>query len=250
MKNILLTILLILGATAVSADDHLPTAGEILQNGKVLHKEIHLKRDFKYLNNKPDMTLNQYTTDVDLLVYHVLYQHDYFTCWVRAEEHTSAYSYVGCYRLNEGITDENEPENTSELGEVEELIEKKLQQAMNSSEDLEIKDDAEDPFVTSYYTFPDNFTTNLKGSKVFLQFNIGVSTQYDKIVMENVEKHQLALRSEILGVVSEFPSAELRGMDGPRDLAYRIRKSINNRLEILEGFGGVEEVFFTSFNIK
>ena len=137
MKHILLTISLILGATAVSADDHLPTAGEILQNGKVLHKEIHLTRDFTYLNNKPDMTLNQYTTDVGLLVYHVLYQNDYFTCWVRAEEPTSAYTYVGCYRLSEGITEENEPEDTSEIGEVEELIEKKLKQLRSSSDSPE-----------------------------------------------------------------------------------------------------------------
>ena len=70
------------------------------------------------------------------------------------------------------------------------------------------------------------------------------------ILMENVELHQLALRSEILSAVSEFPAKELRVMKGLTDLAYSIRKSINNRLEILEGFGGVEEVFFTSFNIK
>ena len=61
-----------------------------------------------------------------------------------------------------------------------------------------------DTFVTSYYTFPDNFTTNLKGSKDFLQVSVGVSTQYDETVIENVEMHQLALRSEVLGVVSEF----------------------------------------------
>ena len=40
-----LTMSLILGATSVSADNHLPTAGEILQEGKVIHKEVHLMRD-------------------------------------------------------------------------------------------------------------------------------------------------------------------------------------------------------------
>jgi flagellar FliL protein len=104
--------------------------------------------------------------------------------------------------------------------------------------------------VTSYYTFPDNFTTNLRGSKAFLQISVGVSTQYDETVVENVELHQLALRSEILGVVSEFSVEEIEGKDGRDDLAERIRLSINEKLELLEGFGGVEGVFFTSFVLQ
>ena len=91
--------------------------------------------------------------------------------------------------------------------QVEELIEKKLQQAGQlPSAEGEGEENAEpqkvykdtpstDTFVTSYYTFPDNFTTNLKASKAFLQISVGVSTQYDETVIENVELHQLALRS-------------------------------------------------------
>ena len=47
-------------------------------------------------------------------------------------------------------------------------------------------------FTTTYYEFPGNFTSNLKGSKKFLQISVGVSTQYDEQVMANVESHQLA----------------------------------------------------------
>ena len=53
-------------------------------------------------------------------------------------------------------------------------------------------------FTTTYYEFPGNFTSNLKGSKKFLQISVGVSTQYDEQVMANVESHQLALRSKFL----------------------------------------------------
>ena len=107
--------------------------------------------------------------------------------------------------------------------QVEELIEKKLQQAGQlPSEDGAGEESAEpekvfkdtpstDTFVTSYYTFPDNFTTNLKGSKAFLQISVGVSTQYDETVIENVESHQLALRSEVLGTVSEFSVDQIEG---------------------------------------
>ena len=146
--------------------------------------------------------------------------------------------------------------------QVEELIEKKLQQAgqLPSSEGEDeaaaepekvYKDTpSTDTFVTSYYTFPDNFTTNLKGSKAFLQVSVGVSTQYDETVIENVEMHQLALRSEVLGVVSEFTVEEVEGKTGRDQLADSIKDAINKRLEDLEGFGGVEGVYFTAFVLQ
>ena len=146
--------------------------------------------------------------------------------------------------------------------QVEELIEKKLQQAgqLPSSEGEDeaaaepekvYKDTpSTDTFVTSYYTFPDNFTTNLKGSKAFLQVSVGVSTQYDETVIDNVEMHQLALRSEVLGVVSEFTVEEVEGKTGRDQLADGIKDAINKRLEDLEGFGGVEGVYFTAFVLQ
>ena len=146
--------------------------------------------------------------------------------------------------------------------QVEELIEKKLQQAGQlPSTDGEGEESAEpqkvykdtpstDTFVTSYYTFPDNFTTNLKASKAFLQISVGVSTQYDETVIENVELHQLALRSEVLGVVSEFTVEQVEGKTGRDQLADGIKDAINARLEELEGFGGVEGVYFTSFVLQ
>lgn len=150
----------------------------------------------------------------------------------------------------------------SPVEQVEELIEKKLQQAGQLPSDVGEGEEVAEPqkvykdtpstdtFVTSYYTFPDNFTTNLKGSKAFLQISVGVSTQYDETVIENVEMHQLALRSEILGVVSEFSVEQVEGKTGRDELADEIKDAINLRLEELEGFGGVEGVYFTSFVLQ
>jgi flagellar FliL protein len=150
----------------------------------------------------------------------------------------------------------------SPVEQVEELIEKKLQQAgqlpSDVGEGVEVAEPQKvykdtpstDTFVTSYYTFPDNFTTNLKGSKAFLQVSVGVSTQYDETVIENVEMHQLALRSEILGVVSEFSVEQVEGKTGRDELADKIKDALNLRLEELEGFGGVEGVYFTSFVLQ
>ena len=61
-----------------------------------------------------------------------------------------------------------------------------------------LKVNVEEKFLTTYYEFPGNFTTNLRDSKSFLQITVGVSTQYDEEVMVNVESHQLALREGII----------------------------------------------------
>ena len=146
--------------------------------------------------------------------------------------------------------------------QVEELIEKKLKQAGQlpsedgtNEEDLEPQKlsketPANETFITSYYTFADNFTTNLNQSKQFLQISVGVSTQYDETVIENVEKHQMALRSEVLGVMGAYSVDDIDGKIGRDKLADSIKDAINVKLEDLEGFGGVEGVHFTSFVLQ
>ena len=105
-------------------------------------------------------------------------------------------------------------------------------------------------FATTYYEFPGNFTTNLKGSKKFLQLSLGVSTQYDEQVMANVDSHQLALRSEILTIMSTFSSEDIAGREGKQKLADALKDGINETLVVVEGFCGVENVHFTSFVLQ
>ena len=96
------------------------------------------------------------------------------------------------------------PANPSE--EIEEIIERKMKEAEEAKAAEEeanagpSKKEAPEveKFITTYYEFPGNFTTNLRGSRKFLQAGIGVSTQYDDNVITNVEDHQLSLRSSIL----------------------------------------------------
>lgn len=102
-------------------------------------------------------------------------------------------------------------------------------------------------FITSYYEFPEPLTTNLKNSRRYLQVGIGLSTQYDQQVIDNVTNHALALQSDILAVISSFTEADVEGVDGREALSNAIRDAVNNRLEKLEGFGGIESVFFPSF---
>jgi flagellar protein FliL len=105
-------------------------------------------------------------------------------------------------------------------------------------------------FVTSYYTFPDTLTSNLAESRRFLQLSVGVSTQYDETVIKNVETHKLALTSDILTVMAGLTEAQAATKEGRDQLALDIKEAVNARLMTLEGFGGVEDVFFPSFVLQ
>jgi|TARA_B110000971_G_scaffold207348_1_gene231489 flagellar FliL protein len=146
--------------------------------------------------------------------------------------------------------------------EIEQIIERKLKESGQLPEDeAEVAEDAEpalqkketpsvDTFVTSYFEFDGNFTSNLRDSRKFLQLGVGISTQYDETVVENVELHQLALRSEILGTVSDFTEEDISGKEGRDRLAAKMVEAINAKLEVLEGFGGIDSVHFTSFVLQ
>ena len=143
--------------------------------------------------------------------------------------------------------------------EIEEIIERKMQER-EAAEEMEADNGTpsklsketpeEDVFETIYHEFAGTFTTNLAGSRKMLQVGIGVSTQYDDTVMMNVDAHQLALRSVILGVISDFSEDQVRGGEGRELLADAIRNAINAKLEELENLGGVENVHFTSFVLQ
>lgn len=105
-------------------------------------------------------------------------------------------------------------------------------------------------FVTSYYTFEEPLTTNPAGSRRFLQVGITISTQYDATVMTNVDTHKAAIRSDMLAVVGSMTEEQIAGREGREALAMALRDAINERLMQLEGFGGVEGVFFTSFVLQ
>ena len=143
--------------------------------------------------------------------------------------------------------------------EIEEIIERKMQER-EAADEMEADNGTpsklskatpeEEVFETIYHEFAGTFTTNLAGSRKMLQLGIGVSTQYDDTVMMNVDAHQLALRSIILGVISDFSEDQVRGGEGRELLADALRAAINAKLEELENFGGVEDVHFTSFVLQ
>ena len=107
-----------------------------------------------------------------------------------------------------------------------------------------------DSYETTYFEFPGDFTTNLKGSRKFLQVSVGVSTQYDEQVMATVDQHQLAMRSEILSTISDFTEEDISGSDGKKKLSKKLLKVLNAKLETLKEFPGIEDVYFTAFILQ
>ena len=91
---------------------------------------------------------------------------------------------------------------------------------------------------------------SLKGSRKFLQVSVGVSTQYDEQVMEVVDSHQLALRSEILSTISDFTEEDISGSEGKKKLAERLIVVLNKKLESFDEFPGIEDVYFTAFILQ
>lgn len=157
----------------------------------------------------------------------------------------------------EGKNPEKEKELPAENENTEEESKVELECVENADGEEECvpkkkvkKVNVEEKFLTTYYEFPGNFTTNLRDSKKFLQITVGVSTQYDEEVMINVESHQLALRGIILGVMSEYSEQDVAGRDGKQGLADAVRDALNVFLEDKEGFGGVEGIHFTSFVLQ
>ena len=107
-----------------------------------------------------------------------------------------------------------------------------------------------DSYETTYFEFPGDFTTNLKGSRKFLQVSVGVSTQYDEKVMETVDSHQLALRSEILATISDFTEEDISGSEGKKKLSDKLMIVLNDKLKSLKEFPGIEDVYFTAFILQ
>jgi len=102
-------------------------------------------------------------------------------------------------------------------------------------------------FDYSYLKLENDFLSNLSGSRKVMSVQIAIMTRYDQRVIDNVKKHEMALRSVILDVMRQTVDADLLKPDFRKDLAVQIRDVMNTLLEKYEDFGGIEEVFFTSF---
>ena len=109
------------------------------------------------------------------------------------------------------------------------------------------KENANTRFENTYLQIDKEFMTNLTGSKKVMVVQIAVMTHYDNRVFDNVKKHEFAIRSAILDQMRQTTEAEAGRPDFRSELAAKIKVVMNDILMKYEDFGGIEDVFFTSF---
>jgi flagellar FliL protein len=105
-------------------------------------------------------------------------------------------------------------------------------------------------FEYTYMQIEREFLVNLSGSKKVMSVQLAVMTHYDERVFENVKKHEFALRSVIMDVMRQTQEAELTKPEFRKELAAKIRDSMNTLLEKYEDFGGIEDIYFTNFIVQ
>lgn len=105
-------------------------------------------------------------------------------------------------------------------------------------------------FKVTYFPIEEPFTANLRGETGFAQMALAVSTYFDDKVTASLTEHNIAIRSAVLMTISESDAMALETMEGKERLKTEIRDVINKTLTEKTGFGGIEDVYFTSFVVQ
>lgn len=105
-------------------------------------------------------------------------------------------------------------------------------------------------YRTAYFSFAEDFTSNLENSAGLVQLSLAASTRRDGRVLMWLDEHQLAIRSRILVELADTPEEEVMTTAGKKRLQQRLTKAVNAVLVEQEGFGGVDNVYFRTFIVQ
>jgi flagellar FliL protein len=105
-------------------------------------------------------------------------------------------------------------------------------------------------FEAGYLQLPENFTSNLANGDGFVQAGLSVSTYYDDKVFANVKRHMVPIRSAILMVLAVQDGVLLSTPEGKTRLQKELTEAINKVLRDKEGFGGIDNVYFSNLVIQ
>jgi flagellar FliL protein len=105
-------------------------------------------------------------------------------------------------------------------------------------------------FEYRYVELEKDLLANLSGSKKVMSVKVAIMTRYDERVTNNIKKHEFALRSVAMDVLRQVKAEEVDLPEFRKRLAERLRDEMNQTLQKLEDFGGIEEVVFTNFIVQ
>ncbi|MEW4466474.1 flagellar basal body-associated FliL family protein [Parasphingorhabdus sp. JC815] len=115
---------------------------------------------------------------------------------------------------------------------------------------IALPSEAKNRFKISYHQIEEPFTSNLLGSENYTQLSLAISTYYDERVIQNVTDHEIAIRSAVLMELGQQDPSDLDTSEGKVRLKKELRDVINATLKEKAGFGGIEDVYFTSMVIQ
>lgn len=105
-------------------------------------------------------------------------------------------------------------------------------------------------YKSTYYPIEQPFTSNLNDTDGFLQVGLGVSTFYDGKVVDRLKDSDMPVRSAVLQVLAQQSAEALNTPQGKLALRKQLKDAINAVMRQREGFGGIDDVYFTTFIIS
>jgi flagellar FliL protein len=105
-------------------------------------------------------------------------------------------------------------------------------------------------YEVAYYPIDQSFTANLADGSGFVQVGISLATYYDSRVGDNIERQMVPIRSAILMVLSDQQSSVVATPEGKQMLQRQLTRAINDVLRQKEGFGGIDNVYFTTLVVQ
>ena len=150
-----------------------------------------------------------------------------------------------------------DPDSAERIEATVQQLEMDAAEARQRAEDLakgpdkEILDSPElTRFENTYMEIERPLVANIVNSRKVMQVKVAIMTHYDDRVVANMEKHEFAIRSEMLDVMRKVDETRISEPNFRSDLAEQLKIAINSVLEKYEDFGGVEEVMFTEFVVQ
>lgn len=105
-------------------------------------------------------------------------------------------------------------------------------------------------FEVTYVGLEQSFTANLADGGGFVQVGLSLATYYDGRLIQNINRQAVPIRSAVLMVLSQQDAAALSTPQGKKLLQRDLTAAINQVLREKEGFGGVDNVYFSNLVIQ
>lgn len=105
-------------------------------------------------------------------------------------------------------------------------------------------------YEVTYVNLDQSFTANLADGAGFVQLGLSLATYYDGKVVQNIQRQGVPIRSAILMVLSQQDAQALSTPQGKKMLQRDLTAAINDVLRQKEGFGGVDNVYFSNLVIQ